>query len=68
MVKQADISLLEAVKMISNVPATIMGISDTKGSLTAGKDADVLIFDEKIIIKKTIIKGEIIYTAIDFNK
>lgn len=68
MVEQADISLLEAVKMISNVPATIMGISDTKGSLTAGKDADVLIFDEKINIKKTIIKGEIIYTAIDFNK
>ncbi|GAA3956988.1 N-acetylglucosamine-6-phosphate deacetylase [Pedobacter ginsengiterrae] len=67
MVEQADISLLEAVKMISNVPATIMGISDTKGSLTAGKDADVLIFDEKINIKKTIIKGEIIYTAIDFN-
>lgn len=66
MVEQADVSLLEAVRMISNVPATIMGISDIKGSLTVGKDADVLIFDEKINIKKTIIKGEIIYGAIDF--
>ncbi|MFC3560354.1 N-acetylglucosamine-6-phosphate deacetylase [Pedobacter jamesrossensis] len=66
MVEQADVSLLEAVRMISNVPATIMGISDIKGSLSVGKDADVLIFDEKINIKKTIIKGEIIYTATDF--
>ncbi len=67
MVQMADIPLIEAVRMISKTPATIMGVETTKGSLTIGKDADVLIFDENINIKITIINGEIIYTAADFN-
>jgi N-acetylglucosamine-6-phosphate deacetylase len=66
MVKMADIPLVEAVRMMSKTPATIMGVENTKGTLTAGKDADVLIFDENINIKTTIIKGKVIYTSADF--
>ena len=66
MVKMADIPLIEAVRMISKTPATIMGVENTKGTLAAGKDADVLIFDENINIKTTIIKGKVIYTSADF--
>ncbi len=66
MVQQADVSLLEAVRMITKTPASVMGIFESKGSLTEGKDADVLIFDENINIKKTIIKGKTIYTSTDF--
>lgn len=67
MVQMADIPLVEAVRMISKTPATIMGIEANKGSLTIGKDADVVIFDENINIKTTIINGEICYTSPDFN-
>ncbi len=67
MIQMADIPLIEAVRMMSKTPATIMGVELTKGSLTVGKDADVLIFDENINIKTTIVNGEIIYTATDFN-
>lgn len=61
MVKQADIPLVEAVRMATATPARILGIDDRKGSLIEGKDADILIFDDDIQIQKTIIKGNIIY-------
>jgi N-acetylglucosamine-6-phosphate deacetylase len=62
MVHQAGIPLAEAVRMMTLTPARIMGVSDEKGSLVAGKDADVVVFDEDITIAKTIIGGEIIYS------
>ncbi len=67
MIQMADISLIEAVRMISKTPATIMGVESTKGSLTVGKDADILIFDENINIKTTIINGEVVYATADFE-
>ena len=57
----ADVSLLEAVKMMSGTPARILNISAKKGSLTAGKDADIVIFDPDINILMTIIKGKIVF-------
>lgn len=61
MIQQADVALIDAVKMATATPARIMGIGDKKGSLVIGKDADIVIFDENITIDKTIVKGEIIY-------
>jgi N-acetylglucosamine-6-phosphate deacetylase len=66
MIQTADVSLLEAVKMMSQTPAKIMGIEASKGSLVVGKDADVLIFDENINIKITMINGNVVYTSSDF--
>jgi N-acetylglucosamine-6-phosphate deacetylase len=66
MVQIADVSLLEAVKMISQTPAKIMGIEASKGSLVVGKDADILIFDKNINIKITMINGNVVYTSSDF--
>ncbi|MEZ4900370.1 MAG: amidohydrolase family protein [Spirosomataceae bacterium] len=48
MLQMADVSLLEAVRMASTTPARIMGIQDRKGTLTQGKDADIVIFDDDI--------------------
>lgn len=67
MVQMADIPLVEAVRMISKTPATIMGIEANKGSLTIGKDADVVIFDDNINIKTTMVNGEICYVSPDFD-
>ena len=66
MIKMADIPLIEAIRMISKTPATIMGVADTKGSLVAGKDADIVIFDDNINIQITMIKGKVVYNASDF--
>jgi N-acetylglucosamine-6-phosphate deacetylase len=61
--KMADIPLTEAIKMITYTPARIMKIDNKKGQLVKGKDADVVIFDSDINIKKTIVKGRVIYEA-----
>lgn len=75
-VKEAEIPLLDAVRMMTNTPASILGISDRKGSLIPGKDADIVIFDDNINIQKTIVNGRVIYDkvldkkklALDLNK
>jgi len=61
MVKLAGVSLLEAIRMMTLVPARIMKFDRQKGSLTVGKDGDLVIFDEDINIISTILKGKIIY-------
>ncbi len=61
MVGKAGIPLTEAVRMITATPASILGLSEKKGSLSPGKDADIVIFDEDIQIHATIIKGQLVY-------
>lgn len=60
MIKLAGVPLLHAVQMITITPAQICRIDHQKGSLTIGKDADVVIFDDNIQIKTTIINGRTI--------
>ncbi len=61
MTSLAGCSIPEAVKMMTENPARIMGVFASKGSLEAGKDADVVVFDENINIRKTIIGGRVIF-------
>ncbi|MBO9154162.1 N-acetylglucosamine-6-phosphate deacetylase [Chitinophaga sp. GCM10012297] len=63
MVKMADVPLADAVRMMSSTPAAIMKVADRKGSLTAGRDADVLIFDEDIRMHAVICGGRILHQA-----
>jgi N-acetylglucosamine-6-phosphate deacetylase len=61
MIHMAGVSLPDAIRMITQTPASIMNISDRKGSLAVGKDADIVIFDEKISIHTTMVKGKVIF-------
>ena len=61
MIEMADITLLEAVRMISLTPARIMKVESHKGSLVEGKDADIIIFDRNIQVQTTIVQGRIVY-------
>jgi N-acetylglucosamine-6-phosphate deacetylase len=36
-------------------------VADKKGALAAGKDGDIVIFNDNIEIEMTIIKGKIVY-------
>ncbi|MBQ3114930.1 MAG: N-acetylglucosamine-6-phosphate deacetylase [Clostridia bacterium] len=59
----SQIPLWECVNCASLNPATTIGISDKKGSLEVGKDADIIICDCEFNVLNTIIKGEIKYEA-----
>ncbi|QIB27599.1 N-acetylglucosamine-6-phosphate deacetylase [Caloranaerobacter azorensis] len=60
MVNTVNIPLQDAVRMASLNPAKVIGISDKKGSIEIGKDADLIIFDENIRILTTIVMGNIV--------
>jgi N-acetylglucosamine-6-phosphate deacetylase len=45
LIDEVGIPLVEAVRMTTLTPARIVGVDDRKGSLEAGKDADIVIFD-----------------------
>ena len=53
--EEADIPLTDAVKMITETPAEIMDLN--KGRLEPNRDADIVIFDEDIEIKKVFVMG-----------
>lgn len=53
--EEAGIPLTDAIKMITETPAEIMGLN--KGRLENGRDADVVVFDENIGIKKVFVMG-----------
>lgn len=56
MVKSVGIPIVEAVKMITQVPSRILNLN--KGTLAVGMDADIIVFDEDIRIKNVFVNGE----------
>ena len=59
-VKNSNYPLYEVVKMATLNPAKLCKVENKKGSIKEGFDADLLIFDEDINIKKVIINGKVI--------
>ncbi len=56
----AGIPLVEAIRMVTLTPARIIGLAGRKGSLEAGKDADVAIFDDDFTAWRVMIGGRFV--------
>lgn len=56
-VKEAGLSIFDAVKMITVNPARVMNLQ-SKGRLSVGMDADIVVFDGDINIRSVFAKGE----------
>jgi N-acetylglucosamine-6-phosphate deacetylase len=61
MLHLGEVPMMDVVKMMTSTPARILNVSDKKGELVEGKDADIVIFDNDINIQMTIINGRIVY-------
>ncbi len=59
--KMAGVSLQDAIRMMTENPAKLMGISDRKGRLLPGMDADIVLFNEDVQIKQVYYAGERVY-------
>ncbi len=57
------VPLADAVAMASATPARVVGAFDRKGSIEPGKDADLVLIDEGVGVRTTIVAGEIVYRA-----
>ena len=54
----------EAIKCASLTPARILGLEQKKGSIEAGKNADLVVLDEQLDIILTMIAGEIVFKRV----
>ncbi|RCW55370.1 N-acetylglucosamine-6-phosphate deacetylase [Halanaerobium sp. ST460_2HS_T2] len=61
MINLADVPLIESVKMATLTPAKIMGIDDRKGSISPGKDADLVVLSKDLEVEITVVEGDIRY-------
>ena len=55
--------LRDAVRMATLTPATVVGIHKRKGSIEPGKDADLLIVDEDVSVRLTMVRGKVVFQA-----
>ena len=60
MVKKASIPLEDAVRMASETPACLIGVSDRKGALSKGKDADIVILDKELNVRCVWSMGKVV--------
>jgi len=58
-----DIPLVEAIRMATLTPARVIGFDDRKGSLEAGKDADLAVFEDDFTAWRTMIGGRWVHAA-----
>ncbi len=58
LVNKVGVPLRDAIRMASLTPATIVGISGTKGSLEPGKDADMVVLNRDLTVEMTFVRGE----------
>jgi len=57
LIEHVGIPLAQAIRMASLTPARVIGVDDRKGSIEAGKDADIAIFNDDFTAWKTLIGG-----------
>jgi N-acetylglucosamine-6-phosphate deacetylase len=58
-----DLPLPRAFSAASLNPARLLGLARRKGSLEAGKDADVIVLDRDLKLKATVVEGLVAYAA-----
>lgn len=61
--KLTGVTLKDIIKMTAVNPAKQINIFDRKGSITLGKDADIVLVDQELTIKYTICRGVIAYKS-----
>lgn len=57
-VKEAGLPLEDVARMVSEIPALIMGVYDHKGSIRKQKDADIIIMDKNLNLTHVIAMGK----------
>jgi N-acetylglucosamine-6-phosphate deacetylase len=61
MISYSGASIQDVIKMTSVNPAKKLGIYQSKGSISVGKDADVVVLDENLEVVLTICLGKVAY-------
>ncbi len=57
MINQAQVPLVDAIKMMTLTPAHVIGLDSEIGSLKKGKRADLVMFDDQINVQSVYVDG-----------
>jgi N-acetylglucosamine-6-phosphate deacetylase len=68
LLQMTDVSLQQAVGMLTLNPAQAAQVSDRKGRLQVGYDADVLIFDQSLTLQATICRGDVAFATDEWRE
>lgn len=63
MVERTGVPLAEAAQMASLNAARLLGLEDRKGTVAEGMDADLVLMDERLSVRMTLLGGEVVYEA-----
>jgi len=66
--QMTEVSLQQAVGMLTLNPAYAAQVSDRKGRLQTGYDADVLIFDQSLALQATICRGVVAFATNEWRE
>lgn len=55
------LNVIDGIKPATINPARRIGVDRFKGSIAAGKDADFVMFDEKMNVSATVVRGNFVY-------
>jgi len=64
---EAGIPLPHVLAMASYVPARQLGLSDRKGIIEIGADADIAVLSRDFRVMLTLVGGEVVYRAAEFS-
>jgi N-acetylglucosamine-6-phosphate deacetylase len=59
-VREAGLSLQEAIRMATRTPAEVIGVQERKGALAAGADADFLLLEPDLGLRAVYRRGELV--------
>ncbi len=68
MLQMTDVSLQQAVGMLTINPAQAARVEQRKGCLQAGYDADLLIFDQSLTLQATICAGSVAHATEEWRQ
>lgn len=67
MIQLGAVPITDAVRMMSETPARIMG-ECTKGKIAVDYDADIVVFNQNIDVKMTMVRGNILMNILPENQ
>ena len=65
MIELVGVPIQDALKMATINPARVICVDSRKGSIRIGKDADIIVIDEKINVYATLAKGKVVYNVLE---
>ena len=60
-IEYTELSIMEALALATANPARILGLSQRKGSIIEGADADLVLLDSRFCVRTTVRMGAVIF-------